>query len=61
MLPKKSDPDIPIVVDSDVDLLDDSDYAYLIQSSTMSELILDDLTEEELEYLEQTFDIGEIL
>ena len=46
----------------DVDILQDSNLDYFMYQSTASaELLYDELTEEELEYLDENFDVGEIL
>lgn len=60
-------PDIDTTTIVEVDGIDESHISYIIeehaaiQSASTSELLMEDLTEEELEYLENNFDVGEIL
>lgn len=55
------------VENGEVDVLSESDYEYILYQVSVdgraatSEALFDEITEEELEYLQQNFDIGEIL
>ena len=54
-------------IDDNLELLADAEYDYILDEFSASgkaatgEIIFEDITDEELEYLEQNFDIGEIL
>ena len=53
--------------DNVMDIIDENDIGYILyefaadRKASTSELLMEDLTEEELEYLENNFDVGEIL
>ncbi len=50
-----------------MDIIDENDIDYILyefaadRNASTSELLMEDLTEEELEYLENNFDVGELL
>ena len=50
-----------IVENGELDALDENAVAYILHQSASYEMLGEDLTDEELEYLENNFDVGDIL